>query len=65
MENNNNKFFKELKVRKENYQKQQEERQNIAENIVEIYKNNELSLLEIELVNKEVQRIIQIGRAHV
>ena len=29
MENNNDKFFKELKVRKENYQKQQEERQNI------------------------------------
>ncbi len=64
MENNNNKFFKELKVRKENYQKQQEERQNIAENIVEIYKNNELSLLEIELVNKEVQRIIR-QRLHI
>ncbi len=64
MENNNDKFFKELKVRKENYQKQQEERQNIAENIVEIYKNNELSLLEIELVNKEVQRIIR-QRLHI
>ena len=64
MENNNDKFFKELKVRKENYQKQQEERQNIAENIVEIYKNNELSPLEIELVNKEVQRIIR-QRLHI
>ncbi len=57
-------FLKNYKVRKENYQKQQEERQNIAENIVEIYKNNELSLLEIELVNKEVQRIIR-QRLHI